>query len=320
MATTYAYTPHLLPSLCTVLFLILLSIHSGCRRKAPSALPFLFGCVFATLWAIGSLLEYTVTDVTTKIFWFKFESVWRLPAITASLCFAMEYVWPGRWLTRWNLALLSIPCLLVMGLILTNDIHHLVWNSFALRGIGMVPLHSKFDWIYCAYEYGLGLINLAIFAWLFIRSSQHRWPVSIMMVGQILGRGFYLLGVIQIYDITEHINLSPIAFEYLLYAIALFGFRFLDPIPLAHRAAIEQMHAGMLVLDSQGRIISLNPAAERILAATAKQLIDQPFRDFLPVSHAGQFIEEVETEIRLPAGKQFRHYTLSVSALTDWPG
>ena len=49
------------------------------------------------------------------------------------------------------------------------------------------------------------------------------------------------------------------------YAIALFRFHVFDPVPAARSAVLEQMREGMLVLDLQGQIADLNPAAAKIL-------------------------------------------------------
>ena len=45
----------------------------------------------------------------------------------------------------------------------------------------------------------------------------------------------------------------------------MFGFHILDPLPAARRTVIEQMHDGMVVFDARCHVVSLNPAAERIL-------------------------------------------------------
>jgi hypothetical protein len=124
----YSYTPYIWPSALTVLLLIGLAVYSGRRRTVPGALPFMLACLFCVLWAAGAGLEVAAVDLSTKIFWVKFQGVWQLFGVTAIICFVLEYTWPGRWLTRRNLALLSIPPLLALGLILTNDLHSLIWR------------------------------------------------------------------------------------------------------------------------------------------------------------------------------------------------
>jgi hypothetical protein len=101
----------------------------------PGALRFSIGSLLAALWAAGSVMEYAAVDVATKIFWVKVQAIWQLPTVTAITCFTLEYTWPGRWLTRRNLALLSIAPLLFLGLTLTNNLHHLLWTGFRFDGI-----------------------------------------------------------------------------------------------------------------------------------------------------------------------------------------
>jgi len=81
--------------------------------------------LFAAAWAIGSLLEAAAVELGTKIFWFKFQAVVQLPMIVATTCFVLEYAWPGRWLTRRNLALLFFPALVGIVMVLTDDRYHL---------------------------------------------------------------------------------------------------------------------------------------------------------------------------------------------------
>jgi PAS domain S-box-containing protein len=112
------------------------------------------------------------------------------------------------------------------------------------------------------------------------------------------------------------------ALPFLAYAIALFGFRIFDPISLARQTAIDQLHAGMLVLDRQGQLVSLNPAGERILGVSEKQAKGQPVRELLLAYPEGQPVDtgEFDIEIDHQAGQEPRQYTLSISPLRDWRG
>jgi hypothetical protein len=170
MSWPYAYTPAIWPSVFTVLLLVALSVYAWQRRSVPGALVFAVNCLIAAPWAAGSVMELAAVDVECKIFWFQFQGVWMGPAATAAACFALEYAWPGRWLTRRNLALLSIPPLLILAMILTNDLHHLIWRGFAYDGT-VIPLRGLGNLISVAYGYGLGIVNLVVFAWLFLRSG-----------------------------------------------------------------------------------------------------------------------------------------------------
>ena len=57
----------------------------------------------------------------------------------------------------------------------------------------------------------------------------------------------------------------------MIYAIALFGFNFLDPVALASQTAIDQLNTGLFVLDPQGKVAKANLLAENMLDLPAGQ-------------------------------------------------
>jgi signal transduction histidine kinase len=317
----YAYTPRILPSIFTLLLLIALAIYAWRRRNVAGVVPFTIGCLLAVPWVAGSVLEFSAINVATKIFWVKFQSVWQLPSATASTCFILEYAWPGRWLKRRNLALLSFAPLLLVILVLTNGLHHLAWSGFTYDG-SVIPLRGPGIWSLIAYGYGLGLLNLVVLVWLFLRSPQHRWPVAIMVAGQIGMRVIYLLEKTYLVHFNLPLDIIGLAFVDLMYAIALFGFRIFDPIPLARKMTIEQLREGILVLDPRGRVASLNPAAERILHVSAKQLKGKPVQEILAACPEGPLADPggIEMELSLGAGQDLRDYVLEISPLNDFRG
>jgi PAS domain S-box-containing protein len=332
MTGNYAFTPAILPSAVTVLFLLGLAVFTWHRRRMPGALPFAIASLFGILWAAGSVMEYAAVGWTTKIFWVKFQACWQLPLVTSIICFCLEYAWPGRWLTRRNIVLFSLPSVVLLGLILTDNLHHWIYRSFAFLG-SVQPQPGPLGWF--ATAGGLAVSEafyLIILGWLFLHSPQHRWPVAFMLVGQFGGRLFFLAERINLLHSILPIDLLGMGSEFLMYTIALFGFQILDPIPQAHRAAIRQLHSGMLVLDPQGRVVSLNPAAERILHAPSRHVKGKPIQELLPAYPEGPLADLDETEIefslvgddssvRTPStGQEVRHYKLSISQLKDFRG
>lgn len=281
MSFSYAYTPQIWLPVFTILVLIALAVYSFRRHSVPGALPFSFALLFSALLMVGTALEVAAVDASAKIFWVKFQAAWLLPAVTAITCFVLEYAWPGHWLTRRNLVLLSIPPLLFLGLILTDNFHHLMWRGFVLND-KVTPLSAAGNWLYLAYIYGLSIVHIIVFIWLFRHSPQHRWPVALIFAGQIAGRVVYGLEAAQVIQSNLQIEVIAFWFPIPMYMIALFGFSILNPIPLARQTAVEQLRDGMLVLDPHGRVVSLNPAAEIILGASLKQVQGKQFGELLP--------------------------------------
>lgn len=321
MDQSYAFTAQSWLSNLAVIFLLALAARAWRHRHVAGAIPFAIGCLFATLWATGSVMEYAAVAPGLKIFWSKFQTVFQLPSTTAMTCFVLEYAWPGRWLTRRNLGFLSIFPLLVLMLTLTNDFHHLMWISFKVDQT-VTPLLGIFSKLFIAYGYGLGILNWIVFGWLFVHSPQHRWPVTIMALGQIIVRVFYVLDVAHVFQSDLPLVIIGIAFTYLMYVIALFGFRLFDPIPLALQMVITQMPDGMVILDTQNKVVDLNPAAQTILATSKKKVLGQPMQAILPtvadVVHNLLAAGAGQTEISLDTKLGSRFYNLETSAIKDW--
>ena len=325
MAETYAYTPAIWPPLAAAIFIAALGLYSWRRRNMPGGKPFVACSLFASLWLLGIALEAAAVAPATKIAWSKFQFAMQVPAATAGTCFTLEYAYPGRWLTRRNLILLSIPPLLALLLVVIND-SQLIWRRLEVGPDGsVVPFYAVPGAILVAYALSLLLVNTVVFLWLFIRSPQHRWPVALMMFGQIAGRGAYLLDLARLPPLTP---LDPtvvaILAPWTTYAIALFGFRIFDPLPAARATALEQMREGMVVLDSTWRVVSLNPAAARTLNTSATRARGKLLGRLLPAfpdlaarltDAAGQ-----PAEINLGTGPEERCYALDISPLKDFRG
>jgi signal transduction histidine kinase len=293
-----------------------------CARhpSVPGALSFMIAVLFAAAWAAGSVMEYAAVDLATKIFWIKFQTACQLPAVTTATFFVLEYSWPGRWLNRRNSALLSIAPVLVVLLILSDDLLHFIWRSFKFDGSVVTPLLGLGGWMAIAYSFGLVILSFIVLTWLFLHSPQHRWPVMIMVAGHIGARTMYVLEKANLVSATLPLDVLGLAFMVIMYAIALFGFRMFDPIPLARQMVIDQMREGMLVVDSAGKVVSLNRAAAAILGIPDKQVCGRPLPEVLPfcppLSEGGLS----EAEIRLETGSGARTYLLSTSSLKDWRG
>lgn len=321
MTWNYSYSQDLWPALISVVLTIYLGLFSWRRRKVPGAAAFAVGCLFALLWSIGSSLEIAATDFLTKVFWLKFHALWQIPTVTALSCFFLEYAGFGRFFNRRNLILYCLPAIIIFSLMVTDNYHHLIWSSFTMDEYVVAEL-AVGTWVSIVYANLLGLVNLIALVRLAIKSPRSRWPVAIMMIGQISGRIMYVL------DSLKNRVLSPGESVFLVvglscsaYAFALFNFRVLDPIALARTVVIEQMDDGMLVLDLQGNLVDINPAALKILNKPASDLCGRPVLDLMPADAGiivqSDNIELSKSEISLGLGEETRYYSLSLTNLFD---
>jgi signal transduction histidine kinase len=322
MSSSYSFSSDLWPALITVILIIFLGSYSWHRRNIPGAKPFVIGCIFGALWALGALLEISGNDFTTKVFWIKFQLIWQVPTVTALMCFVLIYAGLSRWLTRRNLILLAIPPIIFLSLIITNDYHHLVWIEFQTANY-TAPIPGIGNRIFLGYSYVLGLINIIVLIWLAIRSPQHRWPVILLLFSQVISRTVYLLNYVNArFWGPDASILFVLGLTSVIYAVALFRFRVFDPIPLARSAVIEQMREGMIVMDLQRRIVDLNSAAAKILGNSTDHLCGKAVTEIMPVnlSLPGDNSHPTPIEITIGGENAIGYYSLNITSLVDKRG
>lgn len=316
MIWDYASTPYFWPMLASAVFFLLLGIYVWGHRSVPAARPFAIMLVFITLWSFGAALELAAEDLATKVFWFKFLSLMKLPVASAELAFGLQYTGLSRFLSRRNLILLSILPFLVFLLTLTNDILHFLWLGFRWEN-NLIPQRTILTYLIAGYAYVLGLVVFFIFLRLFIRSPKLRWPVGLILTEVVVARVASMLDYI---GVNPFAPMDPVVLTWnagaAIYAIALFGFRMFDPIPIARNTVIEQMREGMLVLDADRKIMDLNPAVERILGLTAAQVRGRDAKDILPID-AKVSMEKDQVKICLGKGNALRYYIISISPLKN---
>ena len=325
MTGAYAYTPDIWPPLVAAIFLAAIGLYAWRRRGVPGGKPFVAMSAVSILLLLGIAFEAAAVAPATKIAWYELQFVLLVAGTTPVTCFVLDYAYPGRWLTPRNVLLLSIPPLLCLLMALIND-YQLIWRRLEVGADGTVVLtYAPGGALLVAYGLALFLLYTAVFLRLFIRSPQHRWPVALMLLGQISSRAVFLvdnarLPALSMLDLSVLVIVLPWA----MYAVALFGFRILDPLPAARSTALEQMRDGMVVLDARGHITCLNPTAANILGTSTARACGKTLAEVLPAfaDPTGRLNDGAAgtAEISQGRGPEARSYALEVSVLKDFRG
>ncbi len=316
----YQYNSYVLPSLAPLLLLVLLGIHCFRNRKVPGAVPFIVLIGLTILWIITNSLGLSATEDTGRIFWFKFEKALVLPIASAALCFVLAYAGLIKWLTRRVIGVLILVPLAFALLILTNGTHHLVWKHIVSDGIIRTEMGTA-HWVAVVYGYALGMAQLAVLIWLFVRSPRHRWIAARLILGLVLMRAA------SYFNISDNNPFKPLNLmiaasnlTFLLYALAFFRMHLFELVPIARNMVIDRMMEAMIVLDTQKHISDINETAERLLNLSRKKAIGRQAESVL------EAFPDLVSLIRNPEEKQkelslgsprARWYHLSISPLSD---
>ncbi len=323
----WQYTSYMLPLIVAAGVSVAIVIISWRRRTAPGALPLAILTLAVAEWSIGYVLELGGGDLSTKIFWGKVEYLGIVTLPVAWLAFALQFSNQGKWLTRRNLVLLALVPSITLLLIWTNQLHGLVWRDIALDASGpFLALDVSYGfwfWVNTAYAYVLLLTGTVLVIRMLVRSSNlYRRQAGMLLIGLMapwVSNGIYL------FDLTPipNLDLTPFAFTLsgLALASSLFLFRLLDIVPVARWAVVDSMSDGVIVLDTQNRIVDLNPAARRIIGKTITKIIGQTaaavlaqWPDLVERYHDTM---QTQTEIIIERSETQQNFDMQISPLYD---
>ncbi|MGD1994410.1 MAG: histidine kinase N-terminal 7TM domain-containing protein, partial [Anaerolineae bacterium] len=238
-----------------------------------------------TIWSLGYGLELTSVDPTYKLLWARLQYLGIVSVPVIWLLFALQYVGREDRLTPRNVALLSVLPLLTLLLVWTNDHHLLIWRERTLiSGDGFSFFDYEYGpalWVYIAYAYALLLSGGHLLFLAFLRAFPvYRGQAALLLLSGItpwLGNVAYLAGL-------SRLDLTPFCFG-LTGVMLLWGLsrlRLLDIQPLAWEAIIENIGAGVLVVDVRGRVVALTPAFSQFIDRPQGRVVGQLAADFLP--------------------------------------
>ncbi len=307
----------------TTLFLIIQLIGAGAsalaalfawrRRNTPGGLPLTLLMLAVTAWGISAALEILAPS-QEKIFWESLERVSASSAAALYLLYILEYTQQTRHINRYFLlALWALPA--------GSIISALAGRASGEIGAWLVPAsgeeeHNPFFWIYLAYRYTMQISGSALLGWKLLR-----YPKTFRrQAGTLFGAAILpWLGEISSplhpsgNPHLDWFDPQPIAYAIsgLILGWGILRYHLLDLVPIARDAVFEKIMEGILVLDSQNRIIDINASARYLLnltenplgkdaaqalgkqAATLKQIqrADMPFVDTLLGPPVNRWVE-----------------------------
>lgn len=270
--------------------LYLLAQLRGHRRK-PGATWFVATVATQTVWCLAYGAALLTFDPTARL---ALEMLTWLCVLWIGfffLSFALGYT--GRTAiveSRWYLAAAALP-LAGSLLVVTNPVHGAMWRDFAVVStLGAVGA-----------EYAvlpLGLLAIVV-AMLFVSFGTLLVLDTVVSYGPLYRREALAVGLSPIppgaavllwaggVGPLSAVNLTPLLFLPHV-ALDLYAFVRSDMFEFhpatrraGERAAIDDIATPVAIVDERGRVVNLNPAAERMLAVDKRDVLTDPLNDLL---------------------------------------
>ncbi|SDX76093.1 histidine kinase N-terminal 7TM domain-containing protein [Halobellus clavatus] len=203
------------------------------------------------------------------------------------ILFALEYTGSEQLATKRSIGLLSVVPVLTILIVLTNPWHGLMWVRNALEpAAGLALLDQEFGpwfWVYVVYTYGLILVGTALLVRLAWVSEQLYLDQSILLfvgaVAPMIASVLTVSGLSPLQNPT--LDMTPYAFVVSgsTFGYAIFRYRLFDIVPatrqLGRRSAIQDLDEGVVIVDTDRRVIYCNPTASELLDATPDEVLGQ---------------------------------------------
>ncbi|MCB9147036.1 MAG: PAS domain S-box protein [Anaerolineales bacterium] len=277
--------------LITTVINMAVSFISWGRRGTKTGFYFALGMSSITLWTFAAALGYMVIPLDLTILFAKLDAIGYNFAIVFLFFAAMYFARLDKWADHKTLRLLIffIPVSNTL-LTITNEWHAGVWAGFELidNNIYIFKHGPAFIWITSTSYLLIATILLVLFGVAQNGSVIQRRQARLLIGGTvfpIIANIMYRYGAQGI----EGIDWSSVTFSVtgFLFLRALQDAQFINIIPIARDVLINSSSDGMMVVDTQYRIIDSNPAMSPILGrSSGEDLIGYDLQQSLPVLHS----------------------------------
>ena len=296
------------------------------RRGTPGATALAALMAAGAVWAVAYALSLGTAEPSMRMFWGEIKYLGIVAVPLAWLIFTLQYTGREGWVTRRALALLAVEPVVALVLIFTHGAHGLFWSSREPSTIiGSFPIiesvYGPWFWVHLSYSYLLLLVGTVFLAQALVSSGHlYREQRIALVVGTSMPWVINAVNVSGLVSVGSP-DPAPLAFALagVVFAWPLFRYGPVDLVSVARDVVVEGMGDGVIVLDSQDRVVDLNPAAQRILSCPFSEAVGRPVARIMPGQVAllkrHQGSEEAHGEAALGSGAAPRYYDIVISSL-----
>ena len=306
-----------------IVLMMVVSLVSWRRREAPGGWALFAFSASGLGWLLFDALALLAPTPASTVWIVKVTCLFGPLMGVSWLAFVLSYT--ERFTLTARLAIVALSALsgVYALMALTNDAHRLVWDTWEVVPDGSLSRIAytlgPLGWAQTVFAWTAVTISLGVLLWAYAGTGARsrdlsRWIVAGALVPMALSVSFLVgLGPLE-KDFTP----IAMAVSSAAFAVGLARYQFLDLLPIARTALVDNLSEGMLVLDPRGRVADVNPAAQEALGAS-RVALGSLLRDSAP-ELAEAIASEPDATFRLGEGADARYVDLRVSSLTDRQG
>ena len=294
------------------------------RRAVVGALALTVLLVALAWWDITYAVFWAGTRGPTKHFWLDATYLGAVTVPAALFIFSLQLTNQQNWLKRPLAIFVYIEPILVLLSLFTDPYHGLFFAGKRVENSAIILDAGPVFWFNVVYSYALTLSATVLIVRAFLRSSGiYRKQLGVILAGISFTWLNSIIFVAGLNPLPGADN-TPFSFTItaLLFAFAIVRYQLLDLIPVARDSLIENMTDGVLVIDTQNRIVDMNPSAQKLLNITTNTFgkpVDEVVRKWHQYEKESFNFTQAQTEIEL-GGRPRKHVDMQVTSITDNKG
>jgi diguanylate cyclase (GGDEF)-like protein len=292
------------------------------RRTATGAHSLAVFLLALSWWDITYAIFWIDFPGPTPYFWLDITLLGAFTVPTSFLIFSLQYAHLQKWLKRPMILALLIEPLATLVLLLTDSWHNLYFGGNRTLNTTRILDAGPVSWANIYYSYILIFIGIVILSLTLYRSvGIYRKQTTVILAATIIPWVVHI-SYISSGGLLPDADVTPFIFSItaLAIAFALARYRLLDIVSIARSVLIENMSEGVIVLDTQNRVVDINPAAQSELHLSAKTSIGKPVEEVLSTwsDIVTKFQNVDRARVEIPLGNSY--FDLRISPLLDHRG
>lgn len=277
------------------------------------------------LWSFGYLLGFFNTDLEWKLMMMRIEMFGAICSAYFWFIFAVSYTQFEFKLTKQRMLLLAVIPIISFIEVLTIEYHNFYYKSYHIAPEGNLILFVK--------EYNIGFYSWAIYAYIldisgalvFIWGILHKPKLYLRQIIPITVAAVLLI-IPNILYITHNNPLSPydptpLSFLAIgvIMVFLLKRYQLFEIVPIALHSVFRNVKSGVIIIDTNNRILELNPEAEEIIGETQNTVLGCPLPEVFPeygkLAKGQNIVRDISTEIEV--GHSKRIFELQITPIFD---
>ncbi|MWV39337.1 histidine kinase N-terminal 7TM domain-containing protein [Natrialba sp. INN-245] len=286
----WQYTPFTPILLAAGSIMASIGVYAWQNREITGASSFAALMVGTALWAITYAFQLAGANEAMIGFWADANHVGVTIVPVAWFCFTLQFAARDRWLNRRMILGLSVVPAVYLWLVSTNRYHHLVREPIETKRVAdgtLVVSQHEFGiafWAHAAYSYTLMAVGVLVLTHLLFWSPRvYRRQVGLLIVGAAIAGATNVLYHAG-FGPLPYVDLTAFSFTIsgFLFFLAIYHYRLFDLTPVARSLIVDTLQDGMIVLNTDDRVVDINGSAGRLLAVDPEDVIGDPFESLFP--------------------------------------